>query len=196
MGSHLAAFVSSGGQTNHVCHLPEILVAGYGIGGPGVHRGLFGLCSQQNIFQGSRWTATTAPHPIQTLVGHFFGLCHRAPGLPGKHYGPHCGGSILENGTFHCTTETTTAEVMMTQVFRVHGFPKDIVSDRGPQFVSKFWREFCKLIGATASLTSGYHPEANGQAERLNQQLETGLRCVVHQNPSTWSKPGLGRVCT
>ena len=81
-----------------------------------------------------------------------------------------------------------TAEVMMSQVFRVHGFPKDIVSDRGPQFVSKFWREFCRLIGATASLTSGYHPEANGQTERLNQQLETGLRCVVHQNPSTWSK--------
>ena len=81
-----------------------------------------------------------------------------------------------------------TAEVMMNTVFRVHGFPKDIVSDRGPQFVSNFWREFCRLIGARASLTSGYHPEANGQTERLNQQLETGLRCVVHQNPSTWSK--------
>ena len=81
-----------------------------------------------------------------------------------------------------------TAEVMMNTVFRVHGFPKDIVSDRGPQFVSRFWREFCRLIGARASLTSGYHPEANGQTERLNQQLETGLRCVVHQNPSTWSQ--------
>ena len=80
------------------------------------------------------------------------------------------------------------AEVMMTQVFRIHGFPKDIVSDRGPQFISKFWKEFCSLIGATASLTSGYHPEANGQTERLNQQLETGLRCVVNQNPSTWSE--------
>ena len=72
-----------------------------------------------------------------------------------------------------------TSEVMMTQVFRVHGFPKDIVSDRGPQFVSRFWRELSRLIGAKASLTSGYHPEANGQTERLNQQLETGLRCVV-----------------
>ncbi|KAM8751192.1 LOW QUALITY PROTEIN: uncharacterized protein AB9X84_012845 [Acanthopagrus schlegelii] len=67
-----------------------------------------------------------------------------------------------------------TAEVMMNNVFRVHGFSKDIVSDRGPQ--------------AKASLKSGYHLEANGQTERLNQQLETGLRCVVHQNPSTWSK--------
>jgi len=80
-----------------------------------------------------------------------------------------------------------TAEVMMTQVFRIHGFPKDIVSDRGPQFVSRFWREFCRLIGATASLSSGYHPEAKGQTERLNQQLETGLRCLVSQNPASWS---------
>ena len=81
-----------------------------------------------------------------------------------------------------------TAEVMMNNVFRVHGFPKDIVSEQGPQFVCRFWREFCQLIAAKASLTSGYHPEANGQTECLNQQLETGLRCVVHQNPSTWSK--------
>ena len=81
-----------------------------------------------------------------------------------------------------------TAEVMMNVVFRVHRFPKDTVSDRGPQFVSRFWREFCRLIGAKDSLTSGYHPEANGQTERLNQQLETGLQCVVYQNPLTWSK--------
>ncbi|XP_057714608.1 uncharacterized protein lrfn5a isoform X1 [Corythoichthys intestinalis] len=80
-----------------------------------------------------------------------------------------------------------TAGIMMRQIFRIHGFPRDIVSDRGPQFVSRFWKEFCRLIGAKASLTSGYHPESNGQTERLNQQLETGLRCLVSQNPSTWS---------
>ena len=59
---------------------------------------------------------------------------------------------------------------------------------RGPQFVSRFWKEFCKLIRATVSLTSGYHPESNGQTERLNQELETGLRCLVSQNPASWSK--------
>jgi len=64
-----------------------------------------------------------------------------------------------------------TVQIMMQNIFRIHEFPKDIVSDRGPQFISRFWREFCRLIGATASLTSGYHSEANGQTERLNQQL-------------------------
>ncbi|KAK5913399.1 hypothetical protein CgunFtcFv8_007934 [Champsocephalus gunnari] len=81
-----------------------------------------------------------------------------------------------------------TAEVLLHNVCRLHGFPRDIVSDRGPQFVSRFWREFCSLIGASVSLSSGYHPQSNGQTERLNQELETCLRCLVSQNPASWSK--------
>ncbi len=64
----------------------------------------------------------------------------------------------------------------------------DVVSDRGPQFVSKFWREFCHLLGATLSLSSGFHPQSNGQTERANQDLERMLRCLDSQNPSSWSQ--------
>ena len=81
-----------------------------------------------------------------------------------------------------------TAEVVLHHVFRLHGFPRDVVSDRGPQFISKFWKAFCSLIGATVSLTSGYHPQSNGQTERLNQELEKGLRCLISSCPSSWSK--------
>ncbi|KAI3375830.1 hypothetical protein L3Q82_004103 [Scortum barcoo] len=81
-----------------------------------------------------------------------------------------------------------TAQVMINHVFRIHGLPTDIVSDRGPQFVSVFWKEFCRLLGATVSLSSGYHPESNGQTERIYQELETGLRCLVAQNQTTWSQ--------
>uniref|UniRef100_A0A3B4TPF0 Gypsy retrotransposon integrase-like protein 1 n=1 Tax=Seriola dumerili TaxID=41447 RepID=A0A3B4TPF0_SERDU len=81
-----------------------------------------------------------------------------------------------------------TAEAMLSHVFRLHGLPQDVVSDRGPQFVSRFWKEFCRLIGATSSLSSGFHPQSNGQTERYNQELETGLRCLVSQNPSLWSE--------
>ena len=80
-----------------------------------------------------------------------------------------------------------TAEIVLAQVFRLHGLPRDLVSDRGPQFVSAFWKEFCTLLGATASLSSGYHPQSNGQSERLNQELECGLRCLASQNPKLWS---------
>ena len=80
-----------------------------------------------------------------------------------------------------------TAKLMFEHVFRVYGLHQDIVSDRGPQFSSRVWRAFCKLIGATASLTSGFHPQSNGQTERVNQELEASLRSLVADNPSSWS---------
>ena len=80
-----------------------------------------------------------------------------------------------------------TADLLVKHVVRLHGIPHNIVSDRGPQFTSGVWRAFCKGIGATVSLSSGYHPQTNGQAERANQALEATLRCVTTSNPASWS---------
>ena len=80
-----------------------------------------------------------------------------------------------------------TAKLTFNYVFRLCGLPQDIVSDRGPQFSSRVWRAFCKIIGATASLSSGFHPQSNGQTERMNQELETTLRALVADNASSWS---------
>uniref|UniRef100_A0A3B3INX7 Gypsy retrotransposon integrase-like protein 1 n=1 Tax=Oryzias latipes TaxID=8090 RepID=A0A3B3INX7_ORYLA len=85
-------------------------------------------------------------------------------------------------------TAKQTAELLTTHLFKDFGFPQSILSDRGPQFVAQFWRAFCVLIGAEPNLTSGYHPQSNGQTERVNQDLETGLRCLSGQNPSSWSR--------
>lgn len=65
--------------------------------------------------------------------------------------------------------------------------PRDIVSDRGLQFMSQVWEAFCKPLRATASLCSGYHSQSNGQTERANQGLETTLRCVAAPIPAAWS---------
>jgi len=81
-----------------------------------------------------------------------------------------------------------TAVTVINHVFRIHGLPVDVVSDRGSQFTSRFWKEFCRLLGATVSLSSGFHPQSNGQAERANQDLGRTLRCRVAQNPSSWSQ--------
>uniref|UniRef100_A0A3B4GQD0 Gypsy retrotransposon integrase-like protein 1 n=1 Tax=Pundamilia nyererei TaxID=303518 RepID=A0A3B4GQD0_9CICH len=81
-----------------------------------------------------------------------------------------------------------TARLLTQHVFRLHGIPRDIVSDRGPQFTSRVWREFCVELGAQVSLSSGFHPQTNGQTERANQALEAMLRCVISSNQSTWSK--------
>ena len=70
---------------------------------------------------------------------------------------------------------------------RLHGIPRNIVSDRRPQFTSRVWRAFCQGIGATVNLSSGYHPQTDGQAERANQALEVTLRCVTTSNPASWS---------
>ncbi|KAG1962189.1 retrotransposable element [Pimephales promelas] len=81
-----------------------------------------------------------------------------------------------------------TAQIIVENVFRIHGLPTDIVSDRGPQFTSQFWREFCRLIGASVSLSSGFHPQSNGQAERANQTVGRILRSLSFRNPASWSE--------
>lgn len=80
-----------------------------------------------------------------------------------------------------------TANLLVDHVFRLLGLPADIVSDRGPQFTSQVRRQFCKCLGTTVSVSSGFHPQSIGQTERLNQELEAALRCVVANNPTQWS---------
>ncbi|KAI2667311.1 Transposon Tf2-9 polyprotein [Labeo rohita] len=85
-------------------------------------------------------------------------------------------------------TAMETAEHLCNWVFRLYGLPEDILSDRGPQFTSRLWASFFRLLGVNVSLTSGYHPQANGQVERLNQELTRFLRsyCLGHQED--WSR--------
>lgn len=73
-------------------------------------------------------------------------------------------------------------------IVRLHGSPRDVVSDRGPQFTAKFWSEFCRLLGVSVSLSSGFHPQSNGLSERLNLQLKTSLRILCSTDPSSWSR--------
>uniref|UniRef100_A0A803JWS4 Integrase catalytic domain-containing protein n=1 Tax=Xenopus tropicalis TaxID=8364 RepID=A0A803JWS4_XENTR len=80
------------------------------------------------------------------------------------------------------------ADLFVTHIFKFHGFPENIVSDRGVQFVSRFWRAFCSLVGTDLSFSSAYHPQTNGQTERVNQSLEQYLRCYVSDNQSSWSE--------
>uniref|UniRef100_A0A3B3DPC6 Gypsy retrotransposon integrase-like protein 1 n=1 Tax=Oryzias melastigma TaxID=30732 RepID=A0A3B3DPC6_ORYME len=85
-------------------------------------------------------------------------------------------------------TAFETAEQLMTHVFRHYGLPEDIVSDRGPQFTSRVWREMCKGLGINVSLTSGYHPQSNGQVERLNQEITRFLRSYCSHRQEDWSR--------
>uniref|UniRef100_A0A8C2FK93 Gypsy retrotransposon integrase-like protein 1 n=1 Tax=Cyprinus carpio TaxID=7962 RepID=A0A8C2FK93_CYPCA len=85
-------------------------------------------------------------------------------------------------------TALQTAEALLNQVFRLFGLPEDIVTDRWSQFTSRVLKELCSKLNINVSLTSGYHPQANGQAERLNQDLIRFLRTYCHQNQQDWSR--------
>jgi hypothetical protein len=69
----------------------------------------------------------------------------------------------------------TYAELYIARILSLHGVPKTIVSDRGPEFVSKFWEELHKSLGTRLLHSSAYHPQTSGQTERVNQILEDML---------------------
>uniref|UniRef100_A0A8C7W9Q6 Gypsy retrotransposon integrase-like protein 1 n=1 Tax=Oncorhynchus mykiss TaxID=8022 RepID=A0A8C7W9Q6_ONCMY len=85
-------------------------------------------------------------------------------------------------------TALQTAEALFTHVFRHYGVPEDIVSDRGPQFTSRVWKAFMERLGISVSLTSGYHPESNGQVERVNQEVGRFLRSYCQDRPGEWAR--------
>uniref|UniRef100_A0A8K9UMP7 Gypsy retrotransposon integrase-like protein 1 n=1 Tax=Oncorhynchus mykiss TaxID=8022 RepID=A0A8K9UMP7_ONCMY len=84
-------------------------------------------------------------------------------------------------------TALQTAEALFTHVFRRYGVPEDIVSDRGPQFTSRVWKAFMERLGVSVSLISGFHPESNGQVERVNQDVGRFLRSYCQDRPGEWA---------
>ncbi|KAL0193294.1 hypothetical protein M9458_011590, partial [Cirrhinus mrigala] len=85
-------------------------------------------------------------------------------------------------------TAMNTAQLLFSQIFRHFGIPEDIVSDRGTQFTSRVWREFFRLLGVSISLSSGYHPETNGQTERKIQEICRYLRSYCHNHQESWNQ--------
>jgi hypothetical protein len=82
----------------------------------------------------------------------------------------------------------TYAQIYIARILSLHGIPKTIVSDRGPQFVSKFWEELHKAPGTMLLHTSAYDPQTSGQIERVNQILEDMLQACVLEFPQKWDE--------
>jgi hypothetical protein len=83
-------------------------------------------------------------------------------------------------------TVEETAQLILDGIVRLHGLLEEIVSNRGPQFASKFWRRLFELLGVDIRLSSTFHLEIDGQTERTNQTLEQYLGCTVNYQQDDW----------
>jgi len=90
--------------------------------------------------------------------------------------------------THDTITSVELACLFVTHVFSKHGVPSHVTSDRGSEFVSHFFRSLGTALDMRLYFTSGYHPEANGQAERTNQTLEQYLRVYCNYQQDNWSE--------
>jgi len=80
------------------------------------------------------------------------------------------------------------AELYMERIVCLHGVPKNIVLDRGTQFTSHFWKAMHDSLGTKLNFSTAYHPETDGQTERINQILEDMLRACALQYGTSWDK--------
>ncbi|KAM3548776.1 hypothetical protein ARSEF4850_009223 [Beauveria asiatica] len=72
--------------------------------------------------------------------------------------------------------------------WRFHGFPSQLISDRGSDWVGEFWRTICRLTGTEQLLSTAYHPQTDGGTERANQEVQAVLRVLVSYSQFDWSQ--------
>ncbi|KAJ1596241.1 hypothetical protein NDA14_001923 [Ustilago hordei] len=98
---------------------------------------------------------------------------------------------LTKMATFVPTTNTLDApelaKLFLRHVYSKHGLPTSIVSDRGSEFTSHFWRSLSALLGIENHFSSAYHPQSDGQTERVNQVLEQYLRGYSNHLQTNWS---------
>lgn len=90
-----------------------------------------------------------------------------------------------------CTKTTDamqTAHMLARDVYSRFGLPDRIISDRGPQFISKAYQELNTILGIKGSLSTSHHPQTDGQSERTIQEIEVALRIYCGNYPDTWSQ--------
>ncbi|XP_070004939.1 uncharacterized protein [Nicotiana sylvestris] len=78
------------------------------------------------------------------------------------------------------------AQIFMNEIVRLHGVPISIISDRGSQFTSRFWKSFQEALGTRVDLSTAFHPQIDGQSERTIQILEDMLRACILEFGGSW----------
>ena len=97
---------------------------------------------------------------------------------------------LLKMAHFVATTEEITAERLVrlfkNNMWKLHGLPESMISDRGPQFTAELTKELNKMLGIETRLATAFHPQTDEQTERMNQELEQYLRFFVEHRQKDW----------
>jgi len=88
--------------------------------------------------------------------------------------------------THTTVTAEEAARLFLHYVWKLHGLPKRVISDRGPQFVALFTKELYRLLGIRISSSTAWHPQTDGQMERVNQELDQFLRLFINERQDDW----------
>jgi len=97
------------------------------------------------------------------------------------------GGALKRLAATDTTVDASrAADIFMGCVVRHHGVPASIVSDRGPQFVAKFWNALWARLGSKIERSTAHHAETDGKSEREQKTLETWLRAFCTEFPQDW----------
>ena len=83
-------------------------------------------------------------------------------------------------------TAEKLAELYISQIVRLHGFPISVISDRGSLFTSYFWKTLQHGLGTQLDMSTTFHPQTDGQSERTIQVLEDMLRACVIDFGARW----------
>lgn len=90
-----------------------------------------------------------------------------------------------------CTEEINApalADLFVEYVWKIHGLPETIVSDRGTQFTSDFWKSLCSRLEIAPRYSTAFHPQTDGQTERMNAIMEQYLRAYVSYQQDDWAR--------
>jgi hypothetical protein len=104
---------------------------------------------------------------LLVFVNWFTKMCHLIP--------------CLKTATAH-----DFAKMFLDHVIRLHGIPESLVSDRGGIFTSKFWKSLSHMMGIKQRLSTSFHPQTDGQTERMNQTVEQYLRMYCNYQQDNW----------
>jgi len=78
------------------------------------------------------------------------------------------------------------ARLFRDNIWKLHGLPESIISDRRPQFAAGLMKELNKMLGIKSKLSMAFHPQTDGQTERVNQKLEQYLRMFINYRQEQW----------